>query len=59
VVTTESNDTWVVLAVLRERDERFACHRVVPERRMRGAVKQTLVPFLDLVDGVRIVAEPS
>lgn len=57
MIAAESDDPRVVLSILRKRDKRFARHRVVSESRVWRAMEQILVPFLDLVNSVRVVAE--
>jgi hypothetical protein len=57
VVATEGDNPRVVLPILGERDQRLAGLRIVPESGERCAMKQALVSLLDLVDGIRVIAE--
>jgi hypothetical protein len=56
MIAAQGDDAWVVLAVLRDRNERFASERIIAKRSMRLAVKQRLVSFLNLINRVRVVA---
>lgn len=55
MVATKRDDPWMMLAVGRNGNERFARQRVITERRERWSMEEFLVAVLDLLDGKLIV----
>lgn len=55
MIATECDDSWVVLAVDGNWDERLPSYRIVTQRRVSRALEQRLVAILNLLDSVVVV----
>jgi hypothetical protein len=55
VVTSKSDDSRVILAIKRDRDQRLACDGVVAQRGEGWALKERFMAMFYLLDGMLIV----
>jgi hypothetical protein len=55
VITSKGDDPWVVFAIYGDGDQRFACDRVITERREGRAVKERFMALFYLFYGIFVV----